>query len=159
MKKDNLFVWLFFTVVAFIQTLATVTGALYLFNILFYPYNYLFALIYSSYKKRKFKNHKEFRKYAFKGKFGLISFFTYMFLASLTMQFGFGFAPVIIACILIFPFFFLTFMPLLKNLRDEEYPDVNCKSYLPLLVPLLFFIWLFIALVFGPEMKSTNYRY
>ena len=159
MKKDNLFVWLFFTVVAFIQTLATVTGVLYLFNILFYPYNYLLAVIYSSYKKRKFKNHKEFRNYAFKGKFGLISFFTYMFLASLTMQFGFGFAPVIIACILIFPFFFLTFMPLLKNLRDEEYPDVNCKSYLPLLVPLLFFIWLFIALVFGPEMKSTNYRY
>ena len=159
MKKDNLFVWLFFTVVAFIQTLATVTGVLYLFNILFYPYNYLLAVIYSSYKKRKFKNHKEFRNYAFKGKFGLISFFTYMFLASLTMQFGFGFAPVIIACILIFPFFFLTFMPLLKNLRDEEYPDVNCKSYLPLLVPLLFFIWLFIALVFGPEMKSTNDRY
>ena len=148
MKKDNLFVWLFFTVVAFIQTLATVTGALYLFNILFYPYNYLFALIYSSYKKRKFKNHKEFRNYAFKGKFGLISFFTYMFLASLTMQFGFGFAPVIIACILIFPFFFLTFMPLLKNLRDEEYPEINWKSYLPLLVPLLFFIMLFIALVF-----------
>ena len=159
MKKDNLFVWLFFTAIAFIQTALTVTGVLYFLNILFYPFSYLFAMIYSSYKKRKFKNHKEFRNYAFKGKFGLISFFTYMFLASLTMQFGFGFAPVIIACILIFPFFFLTFMPLLKNLRDEEYPDVNCKSYLPLLVPLLFFIWLFIALVFGPEMKSTNYRY
>ena len=95
-----------------------------------------------------FKNHKEFRNYAFKGKFGLISFFIYMFLVSLTVEFGLGPAPVIIACILIFPFFFLTFMPLLKNLRDEEYPEINWKSYLPLLVPLLFFIMLFIALVF-----------
>ena len=146
MKKDNLFVWLFFTAIAFIQTALTVTGVLYFLNILFYPFSYLFAMIYSSYKKRKFKNHKEFRNYAFKGKFGLISFFIYMFLVSLTVKFGFGFAPVIIACILIFPFFFLTFMPLLKNLRDEEYPNVNWKSYLPLLVPLLFFIYTFLIL-------------
>ena len=148
MKKDNLFVWLFFTAIAFIQTALTVTGVLYFLNILFYPFSYLFAIIYSSYKKRKFKNHKEFRNYAFKGKFGLISFFTYMFLVLLTVEFGFGPAPVIIACILIFPFFFLAFMPLLKNLRGEEYPDVNWKSYLPLLVPLLFFIYTFIVLAF-----------
>ena len=146
MKKDNLFVWLFFTAIAFIQTALTVTGVLYFLNILFYPFSYLFAMIYSSYKKRKFKNHKEFRNYAFKGKFGLISFFIYMFLVSLTVLFGLGPAPVIIACILIFPFFFLTFMPLLKNLRDEEYPNVNWKSYLPLLVPLLFFIYTFLIL-------------
>ena len=149
MKKDNLFVWLFFTTIAFIQTLATITGVLYLLNILFYPLSYLFAIIYSSYKKRKFKNHKEFRNYAFKAKFGLISFFIIMFLISLSVEFGFGPAPVIIACILIFPFFFLTFMPLLKNLRDEEYPEINWKSYLPLLVPLLFFILLFISLYFN----------
>ena len=148
MKKDNLFVWVFFTAIAFIQNALTVTGVLYFLNILFYPFSYLFAMIYSSYKKRKFKNHKEFRNYAFKAKFGLISFFIIMFLISLSVEFGFGFAPVIIACILIFPFFFLTFMPLLKNLRDEEYPDVNWKSYLPLLVPLLFFIYTFIVLAF-----------
>ncbi len=150
MKKDNLFVWLFFTAIAFIQTALTVTGVLYFLNILFYPFSYLFAMIYSSYKKRKFKNHKEFRTYAFKAKFGLISFFTYMFLASLTMQFGFGPAPVIIALILILPFCFLTFMPLLKNLRDEEYPDINWKSYIPLLI-----IFFCIIILLIPILLST----
>ncbi len=126
-------------IIAFINTLGTVLGVVYLFRYIFYPYNYLFALAHSLYKgESTFTTKGKFMSYAFNGTYGLISFLYTIISILITQKTGSGF-PVLILFFLFILFGFAIWLPLPKRLRAESYPKPTWKSYLGVIL-ILFII-------------------
>ena len=112
---------------AFINTLGTVLGVVYLFRYIFYPYNYLLALAHKLYKgDSNFSTKGEFMSYAFKAKYGFISF-AFILISSLIISLIGELNPDISLILLFILFlFFIVFgisvlLPLPKKLRSKTY--------------------------------------
>jgi hypothetical protein len=116
----------------------------YAVNFLFYPYNYLLALAHKLYKgDSTFSTKGEFMSYAFKAKYGFISF-AFILISSLIISLIGELNPDISLILLFILFlFFIVFgisvlLPLPKKLRSKTYPKPTWKSY----------IWLFLIISF-----------
>ena len=130
---------------AFINTLGTVLGVVYLFRYIFYPYNYLLALAHKLYKgDSNFSTKGEFMSYAFKGKYGWISFVFTMINILITQNTGLLF-PVLMLFVLFVVFGVVIGLPLPKKLRTETYPKPTWKSYIFLIIPITVFYVVMLA--------------
>ena len=132
---------LYAAIASLFSSLITLIAVVFFFRYLFYPYNYLLALSHALYKgEPTFSTKGEFMSYAFKGKYGLISFLFFITCFLIFRQTELVF-PLIILCGLFLVFGMVVWLPLPKRLRTIAYPKPKWYSYIwVLIIPIVILI-------------------
>ena len=126
--------YLYDGIAGLLSQLIKLFAVVYFFGFFLYPYNYLLVLSHTLYKgEPTFSTKGEFMSYAFKGKYGLISFLFFMTCILIFRQTELVF-PLIILCGLVLVFGMVIWLPLPKRLRTIAYPKPKWYSYIGLLI-------------------------